>query len=147
MITIYVDMDDTLCDFVGQSERDRLANPAIRFPQATYGFFRKLKPLPNAIDSVHELEKMGYDVWILTRPSVLNPMCYTDKRVWVEEHLGMEFCEKLILCPDKARVGDIGDYLIDDWCWEGFKGEQIHFGYGDTSTWKQVIEKFKNIKK
>ena len=146
METIYVDMDDTLCDFAGQAYLDLKANPSIRYPQATYGFFTKLRPLPNAIESMHELVAMGYDVWILTRPSVLNPMCYTEKRVWVEKHLGMEFCHRLILCPDKARVGFKGDYLIDDWCWEGFQGEQFVFGYGEHSTWKKIMEIFKQKK-
>lgn len=142
-ITFYVDMDDTLCDFAGQANIDITLNPAIRYPQATYGFFTKLKPLPDAIESMHELVAMGHDVWILSRPSVLNPMCYTEKRVWVENHLGLDFCHRLILCPDKARVGSEGDILIDDMVWDYFKGEQIIFGSPEFKNWKSIMEYIK----
>lgn len=141
--TYYVDMDDTLCDFAGQAQIDIMLNPSIRYPQATYGFFTKLKPLPDAIESMHELVAMGHDVWILTRPSVLNPMCYTEKRVWVENHLGLDFCHRLILCPDKARVGSEGDILIDDMVWDYFKGEQIIFGSPEFKNWKSIMEYIK----
>lgn len=141
--TYYVDMDDTLCDFAGQAYIDVKLNPAIRYPQATYGFFTKLKPLPDAIESMHELVAMGHDVWILTRPSVLNPLCYTEKRVWVENHLGLDFCHRLILCPDKARVGSEGDILIDDMVWDYFKGEQIIFGSPEFKNWKSIMEYIK----
>jgi len=106
-------MDDILCDFTGQAKLDLKTNPDIKYPQSQHGFFRKLKPLPNAIESMHELEEIGFDVWILTRPSIMNPLCYTDKFLWVREHLGMYFAEKTILCTNKALL--IGDYLVDDY--------------------------------
>lgn len=146
--TWYVDMDDTLCDFFGQAYLDKKANPSIAYPQATYGFFTKLKPLPNAIESMKEMVHMGLDVWILTRPSVLNPLCYTEKRVWVEQHLGLEFCDRLILSPDKGKVGTENDCLIDDFNWKTpvlpeltpWKGIQFHFGYGKYKNWKSIME-------
>lgn len=139
----FVDMDDTLCDFAGQAYLDLRANPAIRYPQATYGFFRKLRPIKGAIEAMHEMEAMGLNPHILTRPSVLNPMCYTEKRVWVEEHLGLDFCEKLILCPDKSLVGTQDDILIDDFPWEGFRGTQLQFGSPDFSNWDKVMKYIK----
>ena len=143
--TIYVDMDDTLCDFAGQAYLDLKANPAIRYPQAVYGFFTKLRPIKNAIESMKELEQLGFDVWILTRPSVLNPLCYTEKRVWVEQHLGLDWCERLILCPDKGRVGTDVDYLIDDMFWEDFKGTQIHFGQIGSKDWEEIMPTFRKL--
>lgn len=142
--TWYVDMDDTLCDFAGQAYLDLKANPSIRYPQATYGFFTKLRPLPNAIESMNEMVDMGLDVWILTRPSVLNPLCYTEKRVWVEQHLGLEFCERLILCPEKGRVGTSDDYLIDDFPWLDFKGEQLLFGAPPFNNWLKIMDFIRN---
>lgn len=122
---IYVDMDDTLCDFTGAHKASLEAVPAQKFPQAQMDFFRKLKPIDNAIDVMKRLS-INFDVWILTRPSYLNPLCYTEKRLWVEDHLGIEWCNKLILCPDKSLL--IGDWLIDDVAWPGFEGFQLLFG-------------------
>jgi len=87
-INVYVDQDDVLANFAKQHQIDLLTNQAIQYPQAVYGFFDKLKPLPNALESRRELEYMGFDVWILTRPAVYNKLCYTEKRVWMEQHLG-----------------------------------------------------------
>jgi len=152
--TWYVDMDDTLCDFAGQAYLDLLANPEIRWPQSQHGFFTKLKPLPNAIESLKELDAMGEDVWILTRPSILNPLCYTDKFLWVREHLGIEFTERLILCTDKGRVGTEKDILIDDFDWKTpietvktpWKGEQIRFGQGEFGNWEKTMNYIKTNK-
>ena len=130
-------MDDTLCDFSFEFAKAINDNPAIKFPQATYGFFTRLRALPNAKASMEFLAKY-FDVWILTRPSVMNPLCYTEKRVWVEENLGMEWCHKLILCPDKSLMK--GDYLIDDFAWDGFEGEQLRFGSFKFPTWLRVTE-------
>ena len=101
--------------------------------------------------SMKELVALGEDVWILTRPSVDNPLCYTDKFLWVKDYLGKDFAKRLILCTDKGRVGDIDDILIDYFDWktprEGvetpWKGEQIIFGEGDFPNW---IETMKYIK-
>lgn len=133
---IYVDMDDTMCDFMGMFWKKLKENPAIKFPQSQYGFFTSLEPIKGAIDTMNML-KERYDVYILTRPSYLNPLCYTEKRVWVEQHMGIEWCQKLIMCPNKGLM--IGDYLIDDMPWPEFKGEQIRFG---PVNWQDIKEKF-----
>lgn len=152
--TWYIDMDDTICDFSGQVYLDLLANPSIKYPQSQHGFFTKLKPIKNAIESIKELDALGEDVWILTRPSIHNPLCYTDKFLWVREHLGIEFAERLILCTDKGRVGTEKDILIDDFDWKTprvgvitpWKGEQILFGQGDFGNWEKTIQYIKTNK-
>lgn len=126
---VYVDMDDTLCDYMNAHRNAIKANPHNKYPQSVFDFYRNLKPLDHAIWGMNELERMGYDVWILTRPSYMNPLCYTEKRVWVEEHLGLDWCKKLIIAPDKALLK--GDYLIDDFHWENFEGTQILFRGSD----------------
>jgi 5'-nucleotidase len=140
---VYVDMDDTLCDWRGAYDKALQLYPEQKYPQSSMDFFRKLKPLPGAIEGFLKLEEKGYDVWILTRPSYQNPFCYTEKRLWVEDHLGLEWTKKLILCPDKSLVK--GDYLIDDYPWPGFEGKQILFGSEEFPTWKKVhLELFKD---
>lgn len=118
-------MDDTLCDFTGAFNAAIEAVPSQKFPQAQMDFFRKLKPLSSAIFAMHTLAK-EYDVWIATRPSYLNPLCYTEKRLWVQDHLGIDWCERLIIIPDKGLLK--GDWLIDDKEWPGFEGNQLLFG-------------------
>jgi 5'(3')-deoxyribonucleotidase len=150
--TWYIDMDDTICDFSGQAYLDLLEEPNIKYPQSQHGFFTKLKPLPNAIESLKELVEMGEDVWILTRPSINNPLCYTDKFLWIRDHLGIEFANRLILCTDKGRVGTEDDYLIDDFDWANpkderltpWKGTQLLFGEGKYHNWIETMKYIKN---
>lgn len=137
---IYIDMDDTICNFT-EAYREQLNKcPKQKYPQSQVNFFRKLKPLTGAIDAMRLLKEKGHDVWILTRPSVLNPLCYMEKRIWVEDNLGIEWCERLIICPDKSLVK--GDFLIDDNQWPDFEGEQLLFGSPNFSNWKKVLKYF-----
>jgi len=123
---IYVDQDDVLADFAGAYHDKLDACPQQRWPQAEFDFFRKLKPIKGAIEGVMELKARGHDVMFATRPSFHNPLCYTEKRLWIEDHFGLAMCEDLILIPKKGRL--IGDLLIDDTPWPKFQGEQILFG-------------------
>ena len=140
-IIVYIDLDDTLCDYKGAFIKKVKENPLIQYPQSTYGFFLDLEPLPGAIESFNELSSL-FSVYIASRPSYLNPMCYTEKRVWVEKHLGLEACKKMFLAPEKKLL--IGNYLIDDVIHEGFKGEQIQFGSEKFPDWNYVLKYLKN---
>ncbi len=134
---VFVDLDDVVFDYKGAWLRAIEANPKIQYPQAIYKFYENLEPLPNAIESIHFLDKIGYEVFLATRQSAKNPLCYTEKAVSVEKHLGFEYAEKLFIAPDKTLL--IGDYLIDDNIWEGFKGEMIHFGSERFPEWNAVV--------
>lgn len=134
---VYIDMDDTLCDFIGPF---RSGEFKLKYPQSKVGFFLDLKPLELAIEGV-KLLKEKYDVWILTRPSIKNTHCYTEKAEWIKKYLGEEMLEKLIICPNKSLVK--GDYLIDDDHKHGqpdFEGEWIRFGNEKFPNWKKIIE-------
>lgn len=136
---IYCDMDNTLCDMTTPYLKALKDNPEIKYPQSQYGFFTNLKPIEGAIEAFFILAK-DYDVWILSKPSVMNPLCYTEKRVWVEKYLGYEYCEKLILCCEKGLLK--GDFLIDDNPWPNFEGKQILFGGQDYPNWRSVLKYF-----
>lgn len=135
---LMVDMDGVLCDFAGAFKREH--SDKVKFPQSRWGFFTNLEPIPSSIYMVKELMK-HFDVWILTRPSYMNPLCYTEKRIWIEKYFGLDFCQKIIICSDKSLVK--GDYLIDDSLTDGqldFEGELIHFGTEDFKDWFVVYD-------
>ncbi|SRR6266403_2576908 len=135
METVLIDLDDTICDFTSSFKLRLKKHPEIVYPQSQWGFFLGLEPLPDAIDVINML-RTKYKVYILTRPSYKNPLCYTEKRVWVEKHFDLDFCKNLILCYDKSMVK--GNYLIDDNIHVGFEGEHIHFGKEKFTNWQAV---------
>lgn len=153
-------MDDTLCQYRKAWNKENLNGT--NFPQSLKYFFENLEPINNAIDAVDKL-KEKYDVWILTAPSVYNPMSYTEKRIWVEKHLGFDMCHKLIICPNKGLI--IGkeefydsrfsyfdhnvhqkithiliDSIIEGKGQENFKGKLIQFGSNDYPDWKTILQ-------
>lgn len=135
---VYVDMDGVLCDYAGAYKRDIESNPTQIYPQSQFGFFLNLEPLENAIETFKMLEK-HFDMWILTRPSVYNVMCYTEKAMWVKNHLGFDIQCKTIIACDKSLLK--GDFLIDDTTQFGqteFEGEFIHFGTDKFPDWKTI---------
>jgi len=139
---VYIDMDGVLADFYGAHAEAIKNNPKNKFPQCEYGFFRNLRPMPNAVDMFESLwQRRKFDVYILTAPSIKNPLCYTEKMLWVKEHLGEEVLNNLIINPNKGL--NKGDFLIDDNIsgkgQENFEGEVIHFGSDRFKDWIDVI--------
>ena len=138
MKRVYVDLDDTICDYTGAYNHSKVMKPEIEYPQSVYGFYLNLKMFDRVNFHLGMLEHLGYDVWLLSRPSFKNPLCYTEKRLWVENNLGEEWVEKLILAPDKSLL--IGDYLIDDKPWDGFQGKQLLFGSDEYPDWYAILD-------
>lgn len=137
---IYIDMDDTICDYSGLWSIYKEKFPGVQYPQSKFGFFSRLKPIEGALESISLLEKY-YDVFILTRPSIKNLHSYSEKAEWVEKYLGEEYLEKLILCPDKSLVK--GNFLIDDYDKNGqteFEGEFIKFKTEIFPNWESVVK-------
>ena len=147
-IVIYIDMDDTLCDYKSAFEKALQNNPGTQYPQSVPGFFLNLEPLLNAIETFQWFfEEPQFDVYILTEPSPKNPHSYTEKRLWVERYLGYGAVEKLIISPHKQL--NRGAYLIDD-CDKGkgqerFEGRLIRFGHDQFKSWGSVREYFEQV--
>lgn len=92
---IYIDMDDVLCDFKSAYENAILENSGMKFPQSQYDFFRNLKPIKNSIEAVLYLDAQDkFEIYFLTAPSIRNPLCYTEKRLWIEDYFGLETLNK-----------------------------------------------------
>jgi 5'-nucleotidase len=138
---IYIDMDDVLCDFSGAHRKALVDNPKLPFPQSQYGFFVNLPEIEDAVASVKALiNSPKYDPYILTAPSIRNPLSYTEKRVWIEQKFGLKFVKKLIICPNKSLLK--GQFLIDDnhtgKGQDKFEGKLIHFGSNEFPNWEKV---------
>ncbi len=146
MITIYVDMDDVLCDFTGACRASLQKCPKMVYPQSQLDFFRNLKPLEGAIEGFKFL-RSNFDTSIATSPSICNQLSYTEKAVWVKDNLGFDVLNDLIVIPKKNRL--IGDYLIDDRVntngQDKFKGTLIHFGSEQFPNWHSIVEYFKKL--
>ena len=137
---VFVDMDGVLCDFKGSYNAWKREHPEIEYPQSQFGFFSNLAPINGAIETFKKLQER-YEVYILTRPSTYNLMCYTEKADWVKRHLGFEVLENMILMPNKSLIDGRDAYLIDDDIHAGqldFEGELIRFGSEEFYNWKMV---------
>lgn len=135
----YVDMDQTLCNYKKLYKEYKKNNPEIEYPQSQSGFFEKLEPIADSIESYFELKKK-FNVFVLSSPSYHNPMSYTEKRLWIEKHLGFNECENLILSCDKTLL--MGKYLIDDMKQTGVllpSWEHIQIWCDKFPTWKSVL--------
>ena len=146
---LFIDQDGVLCDFeklfyqmypqavdMDGQEREDLIDKA----QATPGFYRDLPPMKGAIESFILLSEK-YDCYILSAPSWNDPHSYSEKREWVEIHLGDLGYRKLILSHNKGLFK--GRALIDDrkkYNVDLFNGEHIHFGTDKFPDWTSVIK-------
>lgn len=138
---LLVDMDGVMCDF-DKAKTEAIAKvPEILHPQCQMDFFRKLEPIRNAIKVINNLRK-HFEVFILTSPSIKNPLSYTEKMLWVQDHFDRDMVERLIITKHKELVE--GDFLIDDRpkhngaIREG--RELIHFGSESFPDWASVYK-------
>ncbi|XP_075846182.1 5'(3')-deoxyribonucleotidase, cytosolic type isoform X3 [Microtus pennsylvanicus] len=77
------------------------------------GFFLNLEPIPGAVDALREMNDMqDTEVFICSSPLRKYDHCVGEKYRWVEQNLGPQFVERIILTRDKTVV--MGDLLIDD---------------------------------
>ena len=143
---IYIDMDGVICDFKKGIQDGIIKFAKHKYQQSRYGFFIGLEPMVGAIDAVLWLSE-HFDVYFLTRPSVQNLSCYSEKALWIQNHFGPEYLERLIISPDKSLLK--GDYLIDDSILNGqkeFEGVFIQFNLNPYfNDWNTVLKYFEEL--
>jgi 5'(3')-deoxyribonucleotidase len=140
---ILIDMDGVICDYVKMRDEKLEENSKQEFPQSQMYFWVFLEPIVGALEAYKRLEK-NFDVRILSSPSFFNAASYTGKRLWVEKHIGLKACKKMILSYDKSIVK--GDYLIDDFLYNGqdhFEGTLIEFPRERVTihAWEGIVQK------
>lgn len=77
----------------------------------TEGFYRDLDAYEGVVEVIHTLNKY-VDVFLCTAPYVSHKTCASEKMEWVENHLGKEWKERMVITSDKTLVN--GVILIDD---------------------------------
>jgi 5'(3')-deoxyribonucleotidase len=138
---LYVDMDSVLVNF--QSAFPRLPEYIIKdyeHMDDIHGIFALMEPMPGAIEAYTELSGL-FETYILSTAPWDNPSAWSDKLLWVKQHLGEVAYKRLILSHHKNL--NTGDYLIDDNTKNGadsFPGEHIHFGKDKFPDWSAVLK-------
>ena len=128
--TILVDMDSIISDFyfgtIDAYEKDtgvRLPDDCMavwenRFPNgkgcydyfSQPGFFRNLKPIPGAHDTLKAFHDEGHEIVVVSSATVTHGP--GEKFEWLTEHYPWLDRKRVIFAAEKFRVK--GDFLIDD---------------------------------
>ena len=141
MKILAIDMDNVLVDF--QSGIDQLSSETLGGYEGRLdeipGIFSLMQPLDGAIEAFTLLCET-FDVHIVSTAPWYNPSAWSDKIVWVQEHLGKEAFKRLTLTHHKNLFR--GDIIIDDRVANGvskFSGDHIHFGTPQFPDWESVL--------
>ena len=135
---VYLDMDGVLADY-------KAALEAGNKPEDK-AFFRYLAVMPGAVQAFRELQALGFDVYILTTAPWSKIHASSEKREWVEKHLGEGAFKRLIITHRKDL--NRGDFLVDDRTENGaaeFEGQHIHFGQPPFQGWPETMAFFRKV--
>ena len=95
---MFVDMDNVLVDFesglvqVSKEVKQEYEGRLDEIP----GLFGLMRPMPGAIDAMHELQK-HYDLFILSTAPWKNPSAWSDKVAWVTKYLDDVFHKRMVI--------------------------------------------------
>lgn len=113
-ITIYLDMDNTLCIFSHYGDDDDALKKARR-----KGYYRNLPCFHEAPSTVETLQKIGFKVKIISA-CIDTKYCREEKREWIRFHLPTMKDEDIILIDNGLNKTDFVEniefaILIDDY--------------------------------
>ena len=107
------------------------------------GIFGLKDPMPGAIEAHAELATL-FDTYLLSTAPWKNPTAWSDKLLWVQQHVGLEegtpAYKRLILSHHKHL--NRGDFLVDDRDARGareFAGEWLQFGAAEFGDWAATV--------
>jgi len=115
--------------------------PLIREITLAPGFYSNMKPVEGAIEALKSMEKdVHIEPFLCTAPELdfTNQLCWSEKALWVEQHLGDYWLKRLMIVKDKSLA--MADYLIDDK--HVMKGQGIYetdHGTFSTSGWQRIV--------
>ncbi|GAA5224995.1 5' nucleotidase, NT5C type [Membranihabitans marinus] len=91
----------------------------------TKGFFRELKPIPGAIETLSMLQD-SFEVFVVTAAQQF-PQCLTEKNEWLDEYMPFIDWRYRVFCGHKYFLN--AKYLIDDHAYnfEKYIGHPILF--------------------
>lgn len=113
MTRAFVDMDGVIVDFDGYMRSRKFSSQMVK---DTPGAYAAMLPCAEAIDGVHSLIGMRFEVWIATKPPTGRPWAYKEKVEWVLQYLP-ELKRRIVITHEKGFLGNAGDVLIDDRVW------------------------------
>ncbi len=133
---VYFDLDGVLANFEGAAEKRKFSPSHFKL---LAGAYFDLEVMQGAKEAVMQVQKLGYEVFILSKIPSGNPYAATEKYLWVKQYFGELIGENVILTPDKGAVGTDKDFLIDDhpeWAnAHNFRGTVLHF----KGNWDEII--------
>ena len=137
---LYVDMDNVLVDFPSGIAKisNELRTQYDEHLDEVPGIFSLMEPLEGAVVAYKELS-LVYDTYVLSTAPWENHTAWSDKLLWIKQHLGQHAYKRLILSHNKNL--NSGDYLVDDRTHNGagqFSGKHIHFGTAELPDWASV---------
>lgn len=171
MKRLIIDMDDVIADTTGQFinyyereygvlvDREALHHKeeGEGFPNKEAimrylfepGFFRKIKPYENSIETLEKLNQK-YSLYIVSA-AMQFPQSLSEKQEWLQEHCPFLTWKQIVFCGSKAVVH--GDYMIDDMIYnlETFNGEKFIYTaphnmqydlYPRLNNWNEVAANF-----
>ena len=142
---LYIDMDNTLVDFVSAFPRVGVAAmEEYQDKDDIPGIFALMEPMPGAIEAVYTLSKR-YDIYVLSTAPWANPTAWSDKLNWIKRHFGTRedsvLYKRLILSHHKNL--NRGAYLVDDRPHargaDSFSGTVLAFGSTEFPDWATVV--------
>ncbi len=138
---LYLDMDNVLVDFASGIARLSAAvrNDYKERLDEVPGIFSLMAPMPGAVAAFQTLANL-FDTYILSTAPWQNPTAWSDKLLWVQQHLGEAAYKRLILTHHKDL--NTGDFLVDDRTKNGagdFRGELLLFGSKEFPDWTAVV--------